>query len=413
MFLPFALALLAGSAPAQLTPAWVVAGPSTVARIVIEDGASCPEIQTGSRRLPMAVRQPVPHGFKPVCEAVIPPGARQASIGGQRLALPKKDPKNIVVIGDTGCRLEGDRIQACNDPSKWPFEAVANRAAAGKPDLILDVGDYLYREEACPAGKEALCAGSPHGDNWITWNADFFKPAAKLLAAAPWVMSRGNHEDCNRAWRGFGYYLDPRPWDGKCQVFTEPYVVKLGRFEVAALDSSGLTADRAVPDQVKTFTAQLKSLRVKNAWLIDHHPFWSFAPDRSGKKLTALSPPLQQAWDNAKPSGISLVLSGHTHLFEILSFESGRPPQIVAGDGGTQLAAALPGELTGQKIQGAAVIAAESKHEFGFVRMTKAGAGWQVRLLGQTGEAMVSCRIQGNSLNCPAAQSRPSANPTD
>ncbi len=73
-----------------------------------------------------------------------------------------------------------------------------------------------------------MCGGTPAGDNWEAWNADFFAPAAKLLAGAPWVFTRGNHESCDRSWRGWFYYLDPRPWDGTCQEYSPPYTVKIG-----------------------------------------------------------------------------------------------------------------------------------------------------------------------------------------
>ena len=79
-----------------------------------------------------------------------------------------------------------------------PFAALATAAAALKPDLVIHLGDYLYRETPCPASF-AGCAGSPYGDNWAAWNADFFVPGAPLLAAAPWIVIRGNHEDCARA----------------------------------------------------------------------------------------------------------------------------------------------------------------------------------------------------------------------
>ena len=61
-----------------------------------------------------------------------------------------------------------------------------------------------------PAGL-AGCAGSPFGDNWPTWQADFFAPAQPLLRAAPWVVVRGNHEDCSREGLGWFRFLDPRP----------------------------------------------------------------------------------------------------------------------------------------------------------------------------------------------------------
>src|SRR5262249_18285495 len=156
---------------------------------------------------PMAIRRPIPAGFQPLCELRIPAGTKRASVNGKRLKLPKANPSRIVAFGDTGCRIKGAQIQNCNDPAKWPFERVAAAAVAAHPDVVLHVGDYLYREDPCPAGKEALCGGTPHGDNWETWNADFFFPGRKLLASVPVVLTRGNHEDCSRAWKGWSYYL--------------------------------------------------------------------------------------------------------------------------------------------------------------------------------------------------------------
>ena len=55
------------------------------------------------------------------------------------------------------------------------------------------------------------CAGSPWGYGWDAWDADLFTPARPLLAAAPWIVVRGNHESCNRAGQGWWRFLDPRP----------------------------------------------------------------------------------------------------------------------------------------------------------------------------------------------------------
>src|ERR1700732_765660 len=119
-----------------LTPAWVELGPTVVARVVVETGTACPAVSADGKSIPMTARRPVPAGFQPVCEAEIPAGTRKARLDGQRLALPRPNPKRVAVLGDTGCRLQGERIQACNDPAQWPFQAVANRAAAGRPELI-------------------------------------------------------------------------------------------------------------------------------------------------------------------------------------------------------------------------------------------------------------------------------------
>ena len=134
--------------------------------------------------------------------------------------------KSIAAFGDTGCRLksaktaakEGDtddadargKFQDCNNPTLWPFAQVAQSVADAKPDLVIHVGDYLYRESACPTG-DAGCARSPYGDDWPTWKADFFAPAAPALRAAPWIVVRGNHEICRRAGPGYFRLLDPTP----------------------------------------------------------------------------------------------------------------------------------------------------------------------------------------------------------
>jgi len=103
--------------------------------------------------------------------------------------------RRIVVIGDTGCRLEGraiSRLQRHESMAVRDERAVGGGAQARFGDPCRD---YYYRESACPAGRGG-CAGSPHGDNWAVWQADLFDPAAPLLAAAPWVTVRGNHELC-------------------------------------------------------------------------------------------------------------------------------------------------------------------------------------------------------------------------
>mgnify|MGYP000167914488 CR=1 FL=1 len=82
-----------------------------------------------------------------------------------------------------------DPINVVDVDGRCPWcVVVAGAVAAWDPDLIVHVGDYLYRESPCPEGQSG-CAGSPHGDNWATWNADFFAPASPLLGAAPPLRS--------------------------------------------------------------------------------------------------------------------------------------------------------------------------------------------------------------------------------
>ena len=159
-----------------------------------------------------APRRGAPDGNFPieVCEARAPVTTARLTVSGGAVPILPAQVKRIVVFGDTGCRLEGRAIQDCSNPTAWPFGAIAARAAAKRPDLVIHLGDYYYRVSSCPAGR-AGCAGSPHGDNWPSWKAEFFDPAAPLLAAAPWVMVRGNHELCRRGGHGWFRLLDPHP----------------------------------------------------------------------------------------------------------------------------------------------------------------------------------------------------------
>lgn len=391
------LILSAGAAwPQLLTPVWVEASDSgSVARVVVNGRGDCPEITVDGVTHRMAVRLPIPRGLRPACEWKIPAAAKSASVNGKNLALPHADPSHIVVIGDTGCRIKLPAVQDCNDPAKWPFHRVAERAAESKPDLVIHVGDYLYRESPCPPESKAQCGGTPIGDTWEAWNADFFEPAAPLLAAAPWAPVRGNHEDCLRAWRGWFYYLDPRPFHRSCDRYSPPYLVKLGAFELAMFDSATAAPRRDVdPKGTKRYMRELANLHAEHAWFVAHHPIWGLA---AGPKPTdpaaETSTNLTKAWEAKPPAGIDFILSGHIHLFELLTFDQARPPQLVAGDGGTQMGMPIPARLAGVKLNGATLLSAQDAHEFGYTTLRKAAGGWELALTSVTGHVIETAKL--------------------
>ena len=62
---------------------------------------------------------------------MVPPSTLSSSTPlRQALPLPVAKPERILVLGDTGCRIKGAAIQACNDADKWPFPRLAAAAAA-------------------------------------------------------------------------------------------------------------------------------------------------------------------------------------------------------------------------------------------------------------------------------------------
>jgi hypothetical protein len=391
--------------------AFVVLGPdrAAVARVITTE-PDCPAIIFDNTARPMDVRAPPAGPEFPVlvCEAPIPPGAAHATVAGQPLALPKAEPRRIVALGDTGCRLkEGHPFQACDIPAAWPFTALAAGAAAWGPDLVIHVGDYLYRERPCPAGSTG-CAGSPVGDDWAAWRADFFAPAAPLLQAAPWVMVRGDHELCSRAGGGFFRFLDPRPMPSRCDDATEPYPVQAGELRLVVMDTSSAADERPRAASVQGFAAQFAAVRAMvsgRSWLVMHKPLWALLPPgrgtaNAGQAAADLNPTLQAATGNSLPSGIERVLSGHIHLFEMLSFADGRPAQFVLGTGGTELDAPLVGPLTGRALAGTTVASGFAVARFGFTTLERSGSEWIVALRDPGGGAQVVCAGPGARVRC-------------
>jgi hypothetical protein len=404
--------------PTKLEAAYVVLGPQgAVARAVVADATRCPAITVDGREQPMNVRAtPEPTFPVLICELPIPAAASSASIGNSPLPLPKAELKSIAAFGDTGCRLkaakgkakdrdddDGGRFQNCNVPSAWPFAQVAATIAAAKPDLVIHVGDYLYRESACPS-RDSGCARSPYGDDWPTWKADFFAPAAPALRAAPWIMVRGNHEICSRAGAGYFRLLDPTLAQTPAQA-TPPCIDLIPQFTVTLAGQSFVVLDSsnaadACPCDPARYAAQFAAMRPKpGTWLLTHRPIWGFRP--KGKTINTS---LQQAlavWNGKLPDGITLALAGHIHVAEVLSFADKRSPQFVLGTGGTMLAGKIKGNLTGETIGGTTVSYGRSDHRFGFAMLAPAAqGGWTATFRDSSNAALFECRIGTGEVAC-------------
>ncbi|MEJ1969385.1 MAG: metallophosphoesterase [Rhizomicrobium sp.] len=307
---------------------------------------------------------------------------------------------------------QGHGFAACNDPRAWPFAGLSRAAAALKPDLVLHLGDYLYRESPCPPGN-AGCAGSPFGDNWASWSADVFTPAAPLLQAAPWIVVRGNHEDCFRAGPGFLRLLGPTAYDpaAPCTAHLAPYALSVGSQTVAILDSAAAADtpldEAAVPAYAKDFEA-LKAIANVGAgreiWLATHRPLWGVLTYKglpAGGNATMIA----AAGDLSAFHAISLMLSGHIHTFEAINYAGHKvPPQIVAGHGGDNLDV-TPVDLRGTIFQGDSGVHVDtglSVGGFGFLLMTHAAGsqGWTIELYDSDGTPKQQCQFDGTRVYC-------------
>ncbi len=374
----------ATSAPSNL----YTSGGMVARTIVVPDAsgnAVCPKIRVNGVESTMTVRAPAVSGVAsrgdfygssrlvdfPVltCEARLPATATSASINGKPLKLMSgtTNVNRVLVIGDTGCRVKGptaflqtpegvasggDRLQDCTSEAAWPYNKLSRVAASFNPDLIVHNGDMHYRE-GFPEGVEQVFGGAGNAANggsqqdnatvkakfatagisdsitfgWRAWEEDFFKPAGPLLSMAPWALTRGNHELCDRAAQGWFRFLDTRnfpkvgttyarsdepEYDGtdgaaanfkyvrgtsytnskNCSQYVDPVSAVLGDLHLVLIDVGmmndvpGLSASMGSTngDHVRT-ARQLTALSnlpvskdpTKVTWIVGHKPLFAYA----------------------------------------------------------------------------------------------------------------------------------------
>ena len=248
-----------------------------------------------------------------------------------------------MVVGDTGCRITEvagkDYYQDCQDPNIWAFPKVANKASEEKPDLILHVGDYVYRE-ICSDGKPCKKMTSVTGFGWPSWEEDFFKPAKNLLATAPWIFVRGNHENCKRAGEGWSLLLAKRAELG-CLDYEEPQYVRLGDLLIVNFDSSSASEKKKDERYLELWSQRFEAVAKRineekpaRVWLLTHKPIYGFLPQEEGvvEKDFGLGAAFLAS---GMASKVDRVFSGHIHASEVM--QKGYPLQLIGGNSGTAL----------------------------------------------------------------------------
>jgi len=434
------------------------------ARAIVAPGQpECPTLEGAGAAIDMSLRQN-PHGFPVnVCEAAIPFGKRlRLSWNRQLLPAVGMNPTRLLVLGDTGC----DTAQCAGTDPAQPFETIAAAAAAIKPtpDLILHVGDYNYRgtkgsvtvkssgaklpvydagdnapdDPECQLTSPYVSQNADYSetpDNWDDWWQDFFQPAAPLLARAPWVFVRGNHELCSRAGPGWFYFLDASastavggagqlecPFQGGDQPpddsvlnylrFIPPYTLDLGTLRMAVIDSANACDGFAPAATTQIYTDQLQQVldAVRpgvTTWIATHRPFWaaitaSAASPTTPPPYTSIDQTLQAAFASATveppglPDELRLVLSGHMHAFQSVT-PSGdlgllRPPQLVIGDSGVRLDSNAPSGAFDATVDDLASHIA-GLVQFGFLNVTElhADGSWRGSLLDASKTILADC----------------------
>jgi predicted phosphodiesterase len=405
------LLVSSGIIHAQATPsgqAWIQYGPRGAEIRAATQAVACPKAQVDGKDLALTLRA-APDAAYPIrlCQAGLPsnPAPKNISVFGQALPLPKDNPRTIVIVGDTGCRMKGTTMQACNDPLEWPFKQMAQAIAQKKPDLIIHVGDYHYREAACPE-EDGGCSGSPWGDNLATWQADFLSPAAPALRAAPWVFVRGNHETCTRGGKGWSRFFDPHAFNNVlgCNGDGAPWSIRLKGLTLGVIDNASIAEGAVDPEsvtQVRQALAEFgRQAKETPLWVLMHRPVRSASTPRGSNSTLA------EAFDQAPPPALRHVIAGHEHNLQLIRWQDGSAAQLIVGHGGSSLYDNVPASLNGIRVAGKIIGEGQSRvGDFGFIVLTQQATGWQLSNHDRFGQALSPRCLMTATLNCETSPS--------
>lgn len=394
----------------------------------------CPKVRLDRKNERMHVRAEPNEDFDViVCELPIPRNVESIEVAGRSLKPVTWDPQRIAVVGDTGCRMKkgsafDDGFQNCDDTNDWEFAKVAEQVAAWEPDLIIQLGDYIYREQPCPDGCNN-CKDSPYnasGQRMETWNVEFFTPGRPMLEAAPVVLVRGDHEKCERAGQGYFRFLDAGA-NRACTDFSDPYALNFKEVQMIVMDTvqaddTSVSSAEIVTRYAADFET-VANLAKGTSWLMSHRPIWAFRPaatDEDPEKdacenfvndptleLEKINLTTQQALHESSLTGllppqIDLVLVSHAHVGEVLSFSGPRTPQFVVGISGTKLLPAVPSEdLIGLEIDGDIVAESLLLSDHGFFGFERReGGDWTSTVISADGEKLARCDIVNRIADC-------------
>jgi hypothetical protein len=221
------------------------------------------------------------------------------------------------------------------------------------------------------------------------------------------------HRDCDN------------PPDDATGDYSDPYAVPLGGnaqmivFDSANTSWKGFTEGDPRRAIYAGMLRKVEALSRGAAYniAVDHHPLFAFGANKD-KKTGAISlfggdAGLLQAFGDAKPGylpkTISMLLSGHVHLWEQVSFAGDQPTQFVSGFAGTaEDIVPLPASVPPSEMPAPGAVVAHMSSwidGFGFMTMERTGAqDWLVKVWDRDGVERNRCTVKGNQSACEIAQ---------
>ncbi|MBC7421354.1 MAG: metallophosphoesterase [Bdellovibrio sp.] len=314
----------------------------------------------------------------------------------------------IAVLGDTGCRLKesksGARYQDCNQPSEWPYPQITKTIAAETYDFAIHTGDYHYREKCsdpklCPMYTKSI------GYGWDAWWDDFYGPSQPLFKRSPLLLVRGNHEECARAYSGWGP-LSPidKKFKDQCDEI-EPYQwIEMDDLVLINFDDSSFEDRKTLkPEDRAKWAAIFKKMDEhilalkgkKEIWLITHRPVLGFFPSPEDAEPLAIVDNLKSVMTEAGATHFDYYLSGHVHNQQVITTEK-NAIQAIVGHTGTGL------DPFGRKIMNQQMVTtSETARSFGYGIFERTGfKKWNWIFKDQNGAVVLNCKINAAKAKC-------------
>lgn len=371
------------NASAQSAPvaAWVQwAADGTAHARAISRTTSCPNVIAGTTVIAMTQRAgPNPSFPDRVCDVQLPSSVAHASVETLPLPLVPRVVKRIAIIGDNGCRTTVAAVETCNDPAVWPFPAIVRSIVAAHPDLVIHLGDYVFRTSLCPTGIH--CTETDFADNANEWLSDYFRPMAPLLAIAPIVQVRGTNESCDL--NGWSRYLTGAP-TSTCVAHEPPSFIRFENLLLGNVDDSGDEIEAEM--QPPLFIADLKAVQARasaaqrDTWVLSHRPAITYLLTNEN------SPPAPD---------VAAYLSGHVHVFGAYSLLS-EGALVLAGLGGN-------GYSSNDETKMLVALGGVTEREFGYVLADRDSTGWTISVHDSDGTLHRSCRMAARKITCGPA----------
>ena len=426
-----------------------------IARAVLPSGVACPAMRATidgrpslTRTIPRRISTTTWPAFASVkvCEARIPVGATAITVAGHSVPARMPDEvRRLAMFGDTGCRISSSQVQDCASSGTWPLAAISARIASERPDVVLHVGDYFYREAACPSadvrwcgGSPAPLAGAPFTDSDYGWIADALLPMSPLFATAPIIFTRGNHEECTRGGNGYYLFFD-HGWQNasRCapqggvapQATNPPYPIDLplpggDALRLVMVDSAngvdGAAGATALPGK-RAYYERARALAAARpqSWLVTHRPLFSLLSSTYFSAGSSSTSQWTSVGEEVASHGLlgryDLIIGSHVHLAQAVQIP-GQPGQLVLGNGGTLLEPAVgyanPGYGPLGSVGGQPVIAGLAPYpaatslwtavRFGYAMATPpvADGGWSIAMKGPDGRAFARCAALDRQIDC-------------